>query len=71
MSYHRSLDEYTRAELRQELARRAIANRMGRCDYCNRYFNAPPACRFPERHNSPDVETVPAIDLRQIPKERK
>ncbi len=46
----RDLDEYSRAELHAELARRdeALANLL--CDYCNRPGTAT-ACKFPERHS--------------------
>lgn len=34
MSYPKSLDEYTEAQLRHELARREAARAEGACDYC-------------------------------------
>lgn len=49
MSYPKDLDEYTDAQLREELARREQARAEGRCDYCGR-GNAASACRFPNRH---------------------
>lgn len=49
MSYPRSLDEYTEAELLGELAKRKRLREDGKCDYCGRGYAVSP-CRFPERH---------------------
>lgn len=49
MGYHKELDEYTRFELIQEMARREKVLHAGICDYCNR-DGAETACRFPDRH---------------------
>lgn len=49
MSYMKDLDEYTEAELEQELAARARRRKYGRCDYCGRHPLTRP-CRFPKRH---------------------
>ena len=51
MSYQRDLDEFTEEELRDELARREEARRLGLCDYCGRNGNAT-KCHFPSRHPS-------------------
>lgn len=50
MSYHKDLDEYTRFELVQELARREKALHEGICTYCGRSGLVLPACKFPDRH---------------------
>ncbi len=50
MSYHKDLDEYTRFELYQELARREKALHEGICTYCGRSGLVMPACKFPDRH---------------------
>jgi hypothetical protein len=49
MSYPKDLDEYTRLELKEELARREQALLIGICDYCGQSGLMKP-CRFPERH---------------------
>lgn len=51
MSFPRDLDEYSEAELRAELTRRAQVRSTGACDYCGRPVNAEP-CRFPARHQT-------------------
>lgn len=57
MSYPRGIDEFTDAELLDELKLRDHRRRKTLCDYCNRPRTSDP-CRFPERHNlappSPD-----------------
>jgi hypothetical protein len=50
MSYPRDLDEFSDAELREELASREKSRTEGLCDYCRRKLDSRPACRFPERH---------------------
>lgn len=50
MGYHKDLDEYTRFELYQELARREKALHEGICTYCGRSGLVLPACKFPDRH---------------------
>lgn len=49
MSYRKDLDEYTDDQLQAELTMRRSRRAEGRCDYCNRRYDASP-CRFPERH---------------------
>jgi hypothetical protein len=59
VSYPRDLDEFSEEELRDELARREEARRLGLCDYCGRNGNAT-KCRFSNRHPSrPKKEKKP------------
>jgi hypothetical protein len=52
MSYPKSLDEYSEADLLGELAKRKRLREAGKCDYCERPYKTSP-CRFPERHRPP------------------
>jgi hypothetical protein len=54
MSLPMTLDEYPRAALVKELARRTDCNERGRCDYCERPIGSGNACKFPDRHNGED-----------------
>lgn len=49
MSYPKDLDEYSSAELVNEINRRIDLRERDLCDYCGRPGNAP-SCRFPVRH---------------------
>lgn len=51
MSHFRDIDEYTEAQLRAELERRASLRERGLCDYCGQAQSAKP-CRFPDRHRA-------------------
>ena len=50
MSYSKTLDEYSMADLKTEIARREQAKARGQCDYCGKQSGTRPSCRFPERH---------------------
>lgn len=50
MSYPKDLDEYTEAQLQEELARREDVRAQGRCDYCGG-LQTETSCKFPERHH--------------------
>lgn len=50
MGYPKDLDEYSKFELSQELARRESQLHLGLCDYCGRPGLVEPSCKFPERH---------------------
>lgn len=50
MSYPKDLDEYEALELENELFRRGVMRTCGRCDYCGRFINEEPACKYPSRH---------------------
>lgn len=45
------LDEIDEAEMMFELGKREGLRRQGLCDYCERPWDAKPACKFPDRHS--------------------
>lgn len=56
--YPLALDDYSDAQLEDELAQRQAARKQGLCDYCKRPLQSEPLCAQPERHNLPPPPPV-------------